>query len=423
MPGLRICCVALSMLLGCALFARQQPGCGIIDPNFATLKVSNEANPQAPPVIMAGSDDVLTISFDELATSARNLRWTLRHCDASWQPDDLLDLEFTDGLNEAEIDDVSYSRATLTHYVHYELKVPHERIPLKVSGNYLLTVYEEFEPEKPLLSVRFAVAEGSVKINARVSPKTDIDYLQAHQQLSIDVDTRGSAIRNPYTDIITVVEQHPGDFNRAELRTPSSVNGTMVRYSHMRPLIFGGGNEYRRFETVSTSYPGIRIERISRTPEGYYSLVAKDYPRSDAAYQYDSTQQGRFTIREYNSDQSDTEAEYVNTLFTFESPKLPGVDIHIEGELTGKQFSDASKMTYNPETGCYEKDLFLKQGAYDYRYVAVPAGGKAPSVAFTEGNFCDTANTYIIYVYYRLPGERFDRLAGVSSASLFNSLK
>lgn len=387
-------------------------------PEFKSLQVRLNGNADAPAVIIAGSSDRLSVSFDELSTQARNLRWSLTHCNAQWQPEELSDFEFTDGLNEATVDDYEYSRSTLTHYVHYSITLPDERMPLKISGNYLLKVYEEYEPENILLQARFSVVENTMRVNASVSPRTDIDYMDRHQQLEIEVETKGSGINNPYTDLITIIEQNPGGGSRITLPTPSMMRGSTVVYSHLRPLIFKGGNEYRRFETVSTSYPGMGVDRIGHTPEGYVADLLIDTPRYSNGYIYDRTQHGAFTIREYNSDNSDTEAEYVLTNFTFESPEFPGAEVHIDGELTSHALDSSTHMEYDPEIGCYRKSLLLKQGAYDYRYVTVSPGSTVISTDFTEGNYCDTSNQYIIYVYYRNPGERYDRLAAVTATAL-----
>ena len=388
-----------------------------LSPDIKTLRVLINGRNDLPPVLIAGSNDVLTISFDELSTDARYLRWSLTHCDADWQPENISDFEFTDGLNEASVDDYEFSRATLTHYVHYTITLPDKRMPIKLSGNYLLKVYEEYKPENPLLQVRFSVVDNSMKVNAQVSPRTDIDYMGQHQQLDITVDTEGADIRNFYTDLTTVVCQNLGDSSPVKLTSPSMVTGNRVSYSHLRSLIFPGTNEYRRFETVSASYPGIGIDRIGHSTDGYFADLFIDSPRFNTGYTFDQTQHGAFTVREYSSSAGDTEAEYITTNFRFESPKLP-VEVHIDGALTSFAQDSSTLMKYNQITGCYEKSLFLKQGAYDYRYVTLdPHTGKV-STELTEGNFCDTSNRYLIYVYYRIPGERFDRLGGVTYAEL-----
>ena len=411
-----VLCILLSFFLtagGEEVDTRQR----CMSPDFKTLRVLVNGRNDLPAVLVAGSNDVLTISFDELATEARFLRWSLTHCDADWVPENISDFEFTDGMNEATVDKYEFSQATLTHYVHYTITVPDKRIPLKLSGNYLLKVYEEYKPENPLLQVRFSVVENNLKVNAHVSPRTDIDYLGQHQQLDITVDSDGSNLRNPYTDLTTLVYQNPRDNTVVKLTSPSMVNGKTINYSHLRPLIFTGSNEYRRFETVSTSYPGIGIEKSWHSADGYFADLFIDTPRYSAVYSYDRTQRGSFTVREYNSSESDTEAEYIITNFRLESPKLP-VEVHIDGELTSHALDSSTLMNYNHESGCYEKNLLLKQGAYDYRYVTKNPRTDKVSTDMTEGNFCDTSNRYVIYVYYRLPGERFDRLGGVTCAEL-----
>lgn len=74
-------------------------------------------------------------------------------------------------------------------------------------------------------------------------------------------------------------------------------------------------------ETVSTTYPGMNIESVDYHDPFYHATVATDYPRSADKYVYDRTQNGRFFIREYNSSQSDIEADYVVTHFSLDAPE------------------------------------------------------------------------------------------------------
>ena len=88
--------------------------------------------------------------------------------------------------------------------------------------------------------------------------------------------------------------------------------------------------------------------------------------------------------------------------------------IFIDGDLTSRRFDDSSLMTYNHSTGRYEKAMLLKQGSYNYQYLAVPPGKKRGYTSIIEGDKYQTVNEYLIKVYTRLPGERYDRLIGVS---------
>ena len=74
-------------------------------------------------------------------------------------------------------------------------------------------------------------------------------------------------------------------------------------------------------------------------------------------------------------------------------------------------------MKYNPETHAYECARLLKQGAYNYQYLYVAPGSTVGSTAQAEGNFYETENEYLILVYHRPFGERYDRLIGMQQVS------
>ena len=86
------------------------------------------------------------------------------------------------------------------------------------------------------------------------------------------------------------------------------MEGNTLVFEHQPQLIFPAGNEYRRMETVQMQYPGMRIDHIDYFAPYYHHFVELDKPRHSSLYTYDSTQHGRFFVREYNADDSDTEA-------------------------------------------------------------------------------------------------------------------
>lgn len=390
---------------------------GIFEPSFRSLKVTFGGNDFAPPVIMLGDDrSCLTVSFDEIAEDRRFMRYELVHCDARWRPEGLVASEFLDGFNEGIVEDYEYSRATLVHYVHYTITIPNREIRITQPGNYLLRVYDESDPDQTLLQARFGVSDFSAVISAGVSSLTDIDANRSHQQLSVGVDLRHvSGVADPFNDLTLVVSQNGRPDNEVVLTTPQRVLGDRVIYEHLRPLIFSAGNEYRRFETVSTNYPGMGVETISFESPIYNMWLYTDTPRAFSPYSYDSTQHGRFFVRESSSSRSDTEADYVMTHFSLEMPELQGKDIFIDGDLTQRRFDPLSRMVYNHATGRYEQSMLLKQGAYNYQYLVVPSGAEKGESAPVEGDFYQTTNEYTVKVYHRPRGTRFDRLIGVAT--------
>lgn len=389
----------------------------IFDSDFRTLQTKVNGNDMLPPIIIMGSDDVLSVEFDELAAERRYLRYELLHCDAQWRHDRLLPSEYIEGFNEYTIDDYSFSQATLTQYVHYRLLIPNPEMKIKLSGNYLLRVYDESSPADILLQQRFCIAEPLMNASASVTSRTDIDFNRDHQQLLVRVDSKGLSVNNLMTDVIISVEQNGRTDNVVTLNGPDRIAGSTAIWEHSPKLIFPAGNEYRRMEVISTSYPGMGVEEITFAHPYYHISLQTDEPRAEAPYSYDQTQKGRFRIREYNSTDSDTEAEYVMVHFALDMPELQSKDIFIEGDLTNRSFSPESLMVFNRATGRYEHSMLLKQGAYNYEYLTVDHGSETGSYIPVEGNHYQTANEYLIKVYYRQPGARYDRLVAVTSVT------
>lgn len=409
--------VVLTVIAATAEAALTDTRTGIFAPTFKTLQLKVNGNDQLPPIVMIDSDDYLTIGFDELATDRRYLRYELLHCNATWMPDRLLPSEYVDGFNEGLIEDYRFSEATLVPYIHYELVIPDPNLRIKLSGNYLLRVYDENAPDDTLLQVRFCVAEPSMNVTASVTSRTDIDYNDAHQQVTVAVDARGLAPNHLMNDLIVTVEQNGRQDNVAMVNRPNRIAGNVAWWEHQPQLIFPAGNEYRRMETVSTTYPGMRVADITYADPLYHITLATDVERSDLPYSFDSTQKGRFRIREYNSDDSDVEADYVMTHFSLEGPEMRDADIFIDGDLTLRLFGPESLMVYNRASGLYEASMLLKQGAYNYQYLTVAHGSQRGTTAPVEGDKYQTANEYTIKVYYREPGARYDRLVAVTSVT------
>ncbi len=387
---------------------------GILNGSFKTLQTKVNDNVLSPPVIILGSDDRITFEFDELAEDRRYLRYSLTHCDSNWKPSQLTDSEFLDGFNEGTVNDFDYSSGTITHYIHYRITLPDSDLSPKLSGNYLLKVYDELEPEQTLLQARFYVSENLANINGEVSSRTDVDYNDAHQQLTIEVDCARAPVDNIFTDLKLVVQQNGRYDNESVITTPMSVSGRVARYNHLRQLIFPAGNEYRRFEAISNLFTGLNVESVEYHAPFYHQILTTDQLRSLSPYYYDRTQSGRFVIRDYNSDNSDTQADYVVVHFTLEAPHFNGLDVYLDGDLTNRRLDSNSMMTYNADISAYEKTMLLKQGAYNYQYLTAGAKSPAGRTAEIEGDRYQTVNEYAVKVYTRRPGERFDRLIGYS---------
>ena len=93
--------------------------------------------------------------FDLLSPDYQYLKMKIFHCDWNWIPSKLNDLEFLADYNEFPIVNYTFSQSNFSEYVTYKAIIP----KLKVSGNYIIYVYEDNSTAIPLFTRKFVVYE------------------------------------------------------------------------------------------------------------------------------------------------------------------------------------------------------------------------------------------------------------------------
>ena len=109
------------------------------------------------PYYHINSGEGLRISFDLMGDESMTLGYRLQHCGHDWQASPVSPAEAVSGFLENEFDPPAVSRATLVNYVHYELSLPNANCTPKLSGNYLMTVFDVYDPDETLLTIAFRV--------------------------------------------------------------------------------------------------------------------------------------------------------------------------------------------------------------------------------------------------------------------------
>ena len=106
------------------------------------------------------------LEFDDLSRDQPTFLYKVIHCNADWTLSDLTEQEYLEGYPENEIPGGDPSFNTYYTYLHYTLQIPNENTRLLVSGNYLLVVYRDRNPDDVVFTKRFMVTEGRVNIEA-----------------------------------------------------------------------------------------------------------------------------------------------------------------------------------------------------------------------------------------------------------------
>ena len=404
---------AILILLFCSATCLMAQRTEVLSPHIQTVQLIVNDDYRLPTIIKLGSDDYIDISFDQLSHDYHRYQYILSHCDANWEQSNLSDFDFLDGFNNNYIEDAETSMNTMVPYTHYRFTLPNEYVRLTISGNYMIEIFDEDDMSKPVLKTYFRVAENQVSISASVSSDTDIDRNKSHQQVSFDINYKGYTIRNPQQEVKVHVLQNNRIDNMVSNVLPSYVSPNELRYTNNRSLIFPAGNEYRRFEIVSTKYAGMGVESLGYYAPYYHATLYPDHLRT-LNYLYDSDQNGKYLVRYNDAVDSNTEADYFFVHFALDSDHLlTGGNVYLQGEFTYDLFNEQTQMKYNSESYMYESVQLLKQGSYNYQYLYVPQGSTKGETGPTEGNYYQTENEYLILVYHKPFGERYDRLIGV----------
>lgn len=369
------------------------------------------------PVMFLGKLNSLKVSFDILGDEALIYNYTFIHCSHNWEPSHLQPAEFLEGYYEDQINDYRFSLNTLTPYVHHKLLFPTQFMQPRLSGNYLLVVYQDrFEDGKVIFTRQFHVIEPLFAIRATVPQYNRLkEYDQSHQQLDVEISVSGFQGNIPANSFRLNIKQDGRTDNMVTGLAPSQTYPNKLVYEYYDETLFESGNQWRNFDMKSYKY---QSERISRIREGndYYTVdLWEDQRRDRKSYVSDIDLQGRKFIKARSDQDTDIEGDYawVNFYLAWDAP-LAQEEMHLIGALTNWQVDVGSRMRYNYQQRHYETSLFLKQGYYNYQYGIKEKGADKVETALVEGSHWETQHEYFLCLYYRKPGTAYDQLVGTA---------
>ncbi|MBB1551691.1 MAG: DUF5103 domain-containing protein [Prevotella sp.] len=382
----------------------------ILDKNIASLQVVANNDWLSLPIITLNSNDFVNISFDDLTHEYHRYCYKIEHCEADWQTSSaLFESDYIDGFaSDNTIDDVKESTNTVQLYTHYSITFPNNKCRPKISGNYRVTIYDENDEKHVVCRAYFMIVEPSMGVHLNVTTNTDIDINGKHQQVEMAIDYGNNIVSNPQTQIKTVVMQNNRWDNAVVNARPQYIKANGLQWIHCKDFIFDGGNEYRKFETLDVTHTTMGLESINWDGHNYHAWIWTDEPRP--SYIYDKDANGAFLIRNSDNIDNDVNSDYIITHFRLKSPQTAD-PIYINGFFTNDRFLPQYEMKWNEKNQQYEGELLLKQGYYSYQYLMMKPEGKLKAVP-SEGNFCQTENTYQALIYFKANGDRTDRLVG-----------
>jgi len=400
-------------LFASSLFAQVQEE---VNPpeNIKTIVFGGPTEDQFP-VIALG--ETMKLEFDDITANEQDYYYKIIHCDYDWTPSQLLKSQYLNGVDNQRIIDYENSYSTLQSYSNYRLTIPNENVRLKVSGNYVLEIYNDsYELQ---FSRRFVVYNDLVKVGATVKRSRDFNFLNEKQVVQFSINSGNFQLVNPKKEVkVAIIQNHQWETALYDI-VPQYTLGSELVYKYDQETSFYGGNEFLNFDTSDLRAPTSQISRIE-IGNLYNHYLFGDGFRAGEPYTYYPDINGDFVIRTLQGEDISREAEYTKVHFSLPYDELLNLDeVYVFGKYNNYALTDENKMAYNEDNGMMEGVIKMKQGFYNYKYVIKREDGVIDLNTIC-GNFHFTENNYLILVYYRNFGDLYDSIIGIGTANSRN---
>ncbi len=393
----------------------------VYKPNIRTVQLYDQSFELSQPILNLESDEKLVLCFDDLDGDSKNYMFTLIHCNAEWQVDDLSASDYIEGFTDHVIIDHKFSLNTIQPFTHYSAVFPNENLHITKSGNYILKVYQDNKPDNLLLTKRFMVFQNIVTVDAKVKPASITEFRTFKQEIDFTINHQEYSITDPYQDLKVVITQNNRWDNAKRNIKPLFVKDNELVYDYDDVNVFDGGSEFRIFDIKSIRYHSERVQNIYKDSLGNHVILQPDEKRSFKRYASGIDMNGNYIVKTQDGTNSSIEADYcfVHFYIPYDNAYTSG-NLYVAGAFNDWRFDSENLMKNNPKRLGYECTLYLKQGYYNYEYVFLPNGETEYDQTYIEGMHQETDNDYTIYVYHHQTSTFYDQLIGVKR---LNSIK
>jgi len=381
-------------------------------PNIRTVQLRPSNLAQGLPIIRLNSASRLKLDFDDMSLNFTNYGYTVVHCTHDWQPSDLMKAEYLVGLQDYFIQEYEFSVNTYVPYMHYSVVIPNNNLQFTKSGNYVLIVFRNNNPDDVVLTRRFMVFEERLRVTGEVTRATRLEERDTHQQLNLTLTHTGYDIPNPFMDLHVNIIQNGRSDNALINLKPKFIRNQQIEYNFDGENTFLGGNEFRSFDTKQLTELTMNI-RKTELGTNFTAFLVPEIPRLATRYSFMVDINGRFVVRRLNSNKPESEADYAWMDFFLATDRYAEGDVYVFGMLSDWQIKPEFRLTYDEQTRAYRGKILIKQGFYNYQYVVLEGATFSINETLIEGSHWETSNEYTVFVYHREIGIRYDRLVGM----------
>ena len=381
------------------------------DDLIKTITFKSNTNQSELPILTL--NERLYLEFDVLSPDEDDYYYVIEHYNYDWTKSNLMKSEYLKGLDNLRIVNYENSFNTYQIYSNYWLQIPNKQTRLKVTGNYLIKIFDE--DDEIVFSRKFMVYENLANVGVQLKRSRDVRDVNTKQSVDFVINTTNFSFNNPKQTVNTVILQNNNLKTAISGLKPQYILGNELIYRYTTESSFWGGNEYLYFETKDVRGTNLGVQ-FTDLEDLYHSFLYLDGNRYNRPYTYNPDINGNFQITILDRDNPSIEADYTVVHFSLLNPELSNESIYVYGAYNNYALNASNEMVFNSDSGVYEIAIKLKQGFYNYKYVLVNAQGELEEDVIS-GDFYETENNYKVLVYYRDLGARYDRIVGFGEGS------
>lgn len=359
-------------------------------------------------------ENTISFSFDDTQGTQEEYYYQIIHCQIDWTPSDLISSYYINGFDNFQINNFENSFGTLQNYTHYQFNLPNENTTITKTGNYIIQILNE--DEELVCERRITLYNQKTSVALSISESRDLKNFNHKQAISLVLNTQNLSINFPNEELKTFIFQNGDQHIKTPFLSPTFIQGNTYIYRPTEAMEFYAGNEFHYFDNNEILRNSGFVAKSYRLDQEFHSILFPQKSRANSIYTYNPDINGNFTVRNYSSENTGTEAEYSNVHFTLKNNSdLSSQDIYVYGAFNNYQFTEENKLKPNKNGKFLTASIFLKQGFYNYLFVSY--NGDEIDKSKVSGSFYETENDYECLAYYQPLNSIYYQVVGYGLAN------
>ena len=287
------------------------------DDYIKTVTFKSNTNQSELPILTL--NERLYLEFDVLSPDEEDYYYVIEHYNYDWTKSNLMKSEYLKGLDNVRIVNYENSFNTYQIYSNYRLQIPNQQTRLKVTGNYLIKIFDDYD--QIVFSRKFMVYENLANVAIQLKRSRDVKHVNTKQSVDFTIKTTNFSFNNPKQTVNTVILQNNNLKTAISGLKPQYLLGNELIYRYTTESSFWGGNEYLNFETKDVRGTNLGVQ-FTDLEDIYHSYLYLDVNRYNRGYTYNPDINGSFQVTILDRETPSIEADYTVVHFSLQNPEL-----------------------------------------------------------------------------------------------------